>query len=185
MRLLAWAAGLISAAVIACASAHPAPAPAPAAPANQTEDDDDAGPDEPAQNASAPPVVVDMPERTRAPSTASYEQALSTPEPLNVNDDRMHLTDGQLTGPVRGVLSGCGVPARARITIKTVVQNGRAIGVTVTVRFDKPKSAKPPSKAAAKKEAKAATKLVACVDRAVRQIVWVPSRRRDSFTTEL
>ena len=115
---------------------------------------------------------------------------MSTPEPLNVNDDRLHLTDAQLTSPLRSVLNGCPSPGRAKITIKTVVQDGRAIGVTVLVRFETPKPAKqpavqprPPSKAVLKKQAKAAAKVTACVDRAVRAIVWPPSRRRDSFTT--
>ncbi len=178
--------------LVACASKPAAPAAPPTASA-ESDDQDDAGPDEPEQTPDASaPIVVDMPERTRPPSTASYEQALSTPEPLNVNDDRMHLTDGQLTGPVRSVLNGCPVPARAKITIKIVVQQGRAIGVTVLVRIDKPKPPakppkkppKPPSKAAAKKEAKAIARTTTCVDTAVRAIVWPPSRRRDSFTTE-
>ncbi len=183
---------LIGAMVAACAS-KPVAAPAPPASSAESDDQDDAGPDEPEQSPDASaPILVDMPERTRAPSTASYEQALSTPEPLNVNDDGLHLTDAQLTGPVRSVLNGCPVPPRAKITIKTVVLQGRAIGVTVLVRIDKPKPPakppkkppKPPSKAAAKKEAKAIAKATACVDTAVRAVVWPPSRRRDSFTTE-
>ena len=38
-------------------------------------------------------VAVDTPERSRAPSTATYEQAMATPESLDVHDDRPHLTD--------------------------------------------------------------------------------------------
>lgn len=101
-----------------------------------------------------------------------------------MHDESVHLTDGQLTGPMRGVLTGCRVPSRARVTIATAVQNGRAIGVTVTVRFERPKSTKPPPRAVLKAEAKATTKIIACVDRAVRAVTWPPSRRRDSFTTE-
>ena len=70
------------------------------------------------------------------------------------------------------------VPPNARVTIKTAVQKGRAIGATVTVRFERPKSAKPLSKAAAKAELKRSTAIVACVDRAVRVLVWPPSSRR-------
>ncbi len=55
---------------------------------------------------------------------------MPTPERLDVHDERVHLTDGQLTGPMRGVLNGCRVPSNARVTIKTAVQRGRAIGVT-------------------------------------------------------
>lgn len=118
------------------------------------------------------------------PSTRSYNEALSTPESLDVHDERVHLTDGQLTGPMRGVLTSCRVSSNARVTIRTAVQYGRAIGVTVDVRFSRPKSAKPPSKATVKAEAKAAAKIIACVDRTVRAVVWPPSRRRDAFTTE-
>lgn len=129
-------------------------------------------------------VSIDAPERSLPPSTKSYEEALSTPERLDVHDERVHLTDAQLTGPIRGVLSGCRVPSNARVTIKTAVQYGRATGVTVHVRFERPKSSKPPPRAVVKSEAKTAAKIIACADRAVRAVVWPPSSRRDSFTTE-
>ena len=80
----------------------------------------------------APVASVDAPERSAPPSTRSYEEALSTPESLDVHDERVHLTDAQLTGPMRGVLTGCRVSSNARVTIRTAVQNGRAIGVTIT-----------------------------------------------------
>lgn len=190
-----WTAWLVGAGLVACASAPPAP---PAAAPTEEHEEHDAEAAEPSLDASAT-AVVDSPERSRPPSTATYEEALSTPEALDVHDDRVHLTDAQLTGPMRGVLNGCRVPPNARVTIKTAVQNGRAIGVTVSVRFDrpkstqKPKSKKPRSKAAmkaeqaalkAEAEAKASAKIAECADRAVRAIVWPPSRRRDSFTTE-
>jgi hypothetical protein len=164
--------------LVACASAPPPPA-APAA------DEHEAAAEEP----EAPSVAVvaggvDAPERSAPPSTRTYDEALSTPEKLDVHDDRVHLTDAQLTGPMRGVLTGCRVPPSARVTIKTAVQNGRAIGVTVNVRFDRPKPKRPPSRAAVKAEAKVVAKLVACADRAVRAVVWPPSGRRDSFTTD-
>lgn len=148
-------------------------------------DDHDAPLDE---SDAAPPVEVtglDSPERALPPSTKSYDEALSTPESLDVHDERVHLTDAQLTGPIRGVLNGCRAPSNARVTVKTAVQSGRAIGVTVNVRFERPKSAKrPPSRTQLKAEAKLTTKIVACVDRAVRAVVWPPSSRRDSFTTD-
>lgn len=130
--------------------------------------------------ASAPPVVIEHPELTRAPSSATYDEALSTPEPVDVNDERMHLTDTQLTSPMNNVLRGCPVPSNAKLTIKTAVQHGRAIGVTVDVHFDEAKNAKRPSRAALK----AASKISQCVEHNVRETVWPPNRRRDSFTME-
>jgi hypothetical protein len=182
-------AALLGAILVACGSAPPpapaapaAPAPlaTPAAPAPTKSEQQDVAPDGP----SSAPVAAEAPERSALPSTARYEDALSKPEQLDVRDDRVHLTDGQLIGPIRGVLTGCPVSSNARVTIKTAVQHGRAIGVTVTVRFERPKSAKHQSRAAAKAEAKTARKIVACVDRNVRAVVWPPSSRRDSFTTE-
>ena len=165
--------------LVACASAPPPP------PVVEVPEDHELPADETAPAASV--VSVDAPERSAPFSTKSYDEALSTPERLDVNDDRVHLTDAQLTGPMRSVLTSCRLAPTARLTIKTAVQNGRAIGVTVTVRFDKPKSSakpRPPSRAAARAEAKASAKIVACVDRAVRGVTWPPSGRRDSFTTE-
>jgi hypothetical protein len=185
----AWLAAALSVAC-ACASAPPPPPPpAAAVPAEEQDDDsalDDAGPDAAAVASSAPAASFDAPERSAPPSTKSYEEAMSTPEPIKIDDDRVHLTDGQLHGPMRSVTYGCKVPANAHLTIKTAVQLGRAIGVTVTVTYKRPKSYKPPKPGskAAKAEAKRTAKLVACVDTAVRAIVWPPSPRRDSFTTE-
>jgi hypothetical protein len=150
-----------------------------------TTEDHDAPLEEPAPAAPVEVTGVDAPERSVPPSTKSYDDALSTPESLDVHDERVHLTDAQLTGPIRGVLTGCRVPSNARVTVRTAVQSGRAIGVTVSVRYERPKSAKkPPSRGLLKAEAKLTTKIVACVDRAVRVVVWPPSSRRDSFTTD-
>jgi hypothetical protein len=165
---LAWSA-------LACGGAPPAvtsSAPADGPP-------DAAAPAEP----EAPLVTAPPPESTRAPSTASFEQATAAPESVDVNDDHLHLTDAQLTGPMRGVLDRCAVPRNAKVTIKTAVYNGRAIGVTVAVVVDKPKSKKRPTKAAAIAEAKMKDRIVTCADHAVRAVTWPPSRRRDSFTT--
>ncbi|MBX3188958.1 MAG: hypothetical protein KF819_18200 [Labilithrix sp.] len=174
-RLLATF-GAALASLAACASPPPPPhAPAPAA--------EEAEPEEPEHHVES--VHVEATERARPASSATYEEALSTPEQLDVHDDRVHLTDGQLTGPMRSVLTGCRVPPNARITIKTAVQNGRAIGVSIDVRFESSsRSARPPSRAAKAAQAKMAAKIVTCVDRNVRAVVWPPSRRRDSFTTE-
>ena len=191
MRRAVFAAWLLGVALVALAAlaACASTAPHPAAVAqDDSDDDDDAA--VPLHDAGPEPVYaatpMDTPERSRPPSTATYEQATSKPELLDVNDDHAHLTDGQLMGPMRGgAYNGCRVPGNAKVTIKTAVQLGRAIGVTVTVRFVKPKGARPPSQKKAQKEAKAAAKIAACVDHNVRDIVWPPSRRRDSFTTEL
>lgn len=139
-------------------------------------------------------VTIETEERSRPPSTASYEQALATPERLDPNDERPHLTDSQLRAPMHGVLVHCRIPSNAKVTIKTAVQNGRAIGVTVDVRFEHKKTSPPPKKLspaaqkraakAAEREAKAKKKLAACIDHVVRMAVWPPSNRRDSFTTE-
>ena len=170
---------LVAASFVACGSTPPPP---PQPPPADLPDDREAVADE----APAAPAVVSVgaPERSLPPSTKSYDEALSTPESLDVHDESVHLTDAQLTGPMRGVLSACRISSRAKITISTAVQNGRAIGVTVNVRFDRPKTTKPPPRAVLKAEAKTAAKIVTCLDRAVRAVSWPPSRRRDSFTTE-
>ena len=51
-------------------------------------------PDEPPSVPTA--ASVDAPERSVPPSTMSYDEALSTPERLDVNDERVHLTDAQV-----------------------------------------------------------------------------------------
>lgn len=167
-----------------CASsaAHAPPTP----PAPVQEEPPDAPEEEPPSSTAA---AVDAPERTRPPSTASYEQAMSKPEPVDTEDHRVQLTDAQLRGPMNGVLNGCRVPGNARVTIKTAVQFGRAIGVTVDVRFEHPvtpgkRLSRSAAAATARSEAKTKKKVVSCVDHAVREVVWPPSNRRDSFTTE-
>ena len=179
LRLLArlFAACSTGSLILACAGAAPPPVAA-----HDVEDEHDAGAIEEA--APAETIAVDTPERSRPPSTASYEEAMSKPESLDVNDDHLHLSDIQLTNPMRGVANGCRLPSKVKVTIKTAVQLGRAIGVTVDARFIKPKSRKP-SKPPTRAEAKALAKISACIDRNVRAVVWPPSRRRDSFTMEL
>ena len=130
----------------------------------------------------APLPTADSADRSRP---RSYDEALSTPEPVEIEDPHPHLTDVQLSSPIRGALTGCHVPRNAKVTIKTAVQFGRAIGVTVDVRIEKPKSAKRPKPAAVKAEQKAVVKIATCVDHNVRAVAWPPNRRRDSFTTEL
>ena len=170
----------------ACASAPPPPPPKEP-PAAELEPAKEEAPAEPSA------AAVDAPERSRPPSTATYDQAMAEPESLDVKDNRPHLTDDQLRGPMRNIISACPVPKNAKVTIRTAVQSGRAIGVSVDVRFEVPY--KPPPKRmtkwqakqaalAAQREAKAKKKIADCVDHAVRAVVWPPSGRRDSFTTE-
>ena len=141
-------------------------------------------PEPPAEDpAPATTTTATIPTNTEPASTATYEEALSTPEPL-VNDGRAQLTDAQLTAPMKGIINGCRLPTNAHVTIKTAVQNGRAIGVTVTVRIDRPKTKRPPPRSQVKADAKLSTKITGCLDKAVREQSWPPSKRRDSFTTE-
>lgn len=185
----------MSAAISACASAPQAPRAAPRSDDHDHDLRDDEGESD-AGDAGAPIDWSTVPyssEPSGPRSTASYDEALSTAEAVRIDDDRPQLTDGQLAGPMRGVLRVCRVPPRAKLTIKAVVKDGRAIGVTVTVRIDAPKplTRRPSRKAlramraAAKADAKVAAKLEACADEAVRAMSWPPSPRRDSFTTEL
>ncbi len=157
---------------VACGSSHPPP---------PHVDMPDAEP--------APPLpVVDAgrPAATRPPlpPNATYEEALDEPEDLNVQDTRAHLTDLQLTNPMRDVLGKCRVPRNAKVTIKVAVRETRAIGVTVLVKFDHGPSPRPLSPAAVKYETKAATRIAECADKTTRSLAWPPSLRRDSFTTE-
>ncbi len=120
-----------------------------------------------------------------------------------MHDDRAHLTDTQLREPMRSVMAACRIPGNAKVTVKTAIQNGHAIGVTVLVHFDKPPPSpkpkappkpkkgsrpkgrkKPPIDTEAQAEAKATAKIVTCVEKAVRGATWPESPRRDSLVTE-
>jgi hypothetical protein len=180
VRRRAWIACACVATLLACAACASKPPPPPAHVAEEHEEPD-AGPED---TGPPPTVTIDMPERSRPPSTASYEEAMSVPENLDVRDDRAHLTDAQLLGPMRTVMNGCPTPRNAKVTIKAAVQAGRAIGVTVHVKFDRGKAKRPPPPSALKWEAKTSARIVKCVDKAVRDVVWPPSGRGASFTTE-
>jgi hypothetical protein len=178
LRAALAAAGVAGVLVIACGGAKPSSDP-PRTPEVADADIDAATP---VASLSAPlPEAV---EPSRPPSTASYEEATATPEAIGLGDGRAQLTDSQLRGPMNNVINACKVPRNAKVTVKTAVQDGRAIGVTVDVRLERPKSKKPPTRAALKAEAKLSAKIVACVDKAVRAQTWPPSHRRDSIVTE-
>ncbi len=115
------------------------------------------------------------------PSTASYEEAIREPEPTGARDERIQLTDAQITGPMNGVLARCSVPSNAKVTIKTAVRDGRAIGVTVSVAFEHKARSVP--QATLRYEAGLSRKIVACADKSVRALAWPPSKRRDTFTS--
>ncbi len=175
VRPASWLGWLVGALVASCGSHPPAPPAAPEeAPHAHAEED---------ASADWANAVINAPIPPKPTSTSSYEDALSKPEPIDVNDERVQLTDGQLTGPMRGVLAGCRVPSNVRVTIKTAVQNGRAIGVTIGVAFEHPKTMKHITSTTARYETKLSAKIVTCADRAVRNVTWPPSKRRDSFTT--
>src|SRR5215831_4350934 len=138
MRVRDWLAAIaFVTALVACGSAPP---PAPAAPPPLVA----AEPEEPevavaADEPPPPPIATtDAADRAHPRSTASYDEAPSSPELVDIEDDHPHLTDVQLWSPIRGALIGCHVPRNAKVTNKTAVQYGRAIGVTVDVRLDKP-----------------------------------------------
>ena len=175
VRSAPWFGWLVGALVASCGS-HPPPPPSAPEEAPKVHAEEDA-------SADWANAVVNAPIPPKPASSASYEEALSTPEPIDVNDERVQLTDGQLTGPMRGVLAGCRVPSNAKVTIRTAVQNGRAIGVTIGVAFEHPKSMKRITSTTARYEAKLSAKIVTCADKAVRNVTWPPSKRRDSFTT--
>lgn len=174
--------------LVACASAPPPPAaPAPSPPSSPSPSPSPPAETEHDEEPPAPlAAAIGAPDAGAAPpSTATFEQATAAPEPVGLDDNRVHLTDNQLTEPMRGVLARCRVPANARVTIKTAIQYGRAIGVSVLVELPRPpKLAKPvrPSRRA-KAQAKTVARVTACADQAVRALSWPPSRRRDAFTT--
>ena len=187
---------LLGCLAVACASAPPPPPAAPAAeeapPPEPKEHVDPAEEHDDAADAEVGPAAAGP--TKPPPSTASFEEATSVAEEVTLGDDRLQLTDNQLNEPMRGVLRSCRVPPNVHVTIKTAVQFGRAIGVTVHVEMPKPprpqKKTKRLSKQAAKAEAaqakaraKTAARITTCADHAVRALSWPPSRRRDAFTT--
>ncbi|MBX3226537.1 MAG: hypothetical protein KIT84_32250 [Labilithrix sp.] len=195
-RAWAWIGATVLACAVACATtpppAPPLAEPAPPEDAGVEEHDGEAhAEEEEEEDASAPPEeftnLMPVDAGLLPPvSKLSYEQATATPEPLSDRDDHLHLTDVQLMEPMRGVPSHCRVPAKAKVTVKAAIREGRAIGVTVRVVMPKTKKPKKPTKAqkdAAKARAKSVAALVTCVDRTVRGLTWPPSRRRDTITT--
>jgi hypothetical protein len=206
-RLAACIAPIACVAGVACAASAPSPE-LPSVPVVSAQED--AGVPDVVE--ASPTLELTPPEARRAPvvalpPNATYEQALAVPEALNAQDERAHLTDAQLTAPMRNVPGGCAIPRKGKVTVKVAVQQGHAIGVTVIVSLFKPEVAKVEAapkrlsakaakerarlekeRAKAEKErVKAEAKLIArvteCFDTAVRALQWAPNARRDSFTT--
>jgi hypothetical protein len=98
---------------------------------------------------------------------ASYDDALNQGSELSMNGGGgPDLTNAQLHGPMASgaFLGACGAPNDMKVTVKTAVKNGRAVGVSVYTN--------PPNAGVA-----------ACVDRHVRSLSWPSSPKLDSFTT--
>src|SRR5688572_5444623 len=95
--LYAMSIATVTVALVACGSSPPPP------PATPPPEEPEPPPEEPAPAPTTTTTIQGT--DSRPPSTASYEEALSVPEPLDVKDDRAHLTDAQLTAPMRGVLT--------------------------------------------------------------------------------
>jgi len=102
----------------------------------------------------------------------SYEQAMDAVASVSSleqvdeygNTTSSELTNAQLSAPMGGVLTGCGVPDDMQLTISVAVKLGRAVGVTVETN--------PPD-----------SNVAACVDRAVRKLRWPTSPKLDSLVT--
>lgn len=98
---------------------------------------------------------------------ASYDDALNQGSEISMNGGGgPDLTNAELHGPMANgsFVSACGAPGDMKVTVRTAVKNGRAVGVSVTTN--------PPNAGVA-----------ACVDRHVRGLQWKSSPKLDSFTT--
>lgn len=96
----------------------------------------------------------------------SFEDAWShASQQYNPSGHAADLTADQLAKPFAGgaFLNVCGAPEDMSVTIKAAVQNGRAIGVTVTTS--------PPN-----------SHVAACVDAAVRRMPFPPNPNLDAVT---
>ncbi len=132
--------------------------------------------------ADAPPPAAQAPEPAPRPAPTreppalgqgpahstgtSYEEALAVPEDMSAVAGERALTDAELSQPMRNptFLADCRAQDALKLMVQVVVRDGAAVGATVRTVPDDPK-------------------LAECVDRAVRGLAWVPSKRRDSLTT--
>ncbi len=96
----------------------------------------------------------------------SFEDAWShAGQQYNPGGHAADLTADQLARPFAGgaFLNACGAPEDMSVTIKAAVQNGRAVGVTVTTS--------PPN-----------SRIAACIDAAVRRLPFPPNPNLDAVT---
>jgi hypothetical protein len=96
----------------------------------------------------------------------SYDDALAEPEDLTSLAGEPELSDVELSSPMRDapILATCGAPDTMKLTLRVVVRDGKAVGVTVRTDPDD-------------------ATIAECVDKAVRELSWATSKHRDSFTT--
>jgi hypothetical protein len=96
----------------------------------------------------------------------SYEDALSIPEDLEAVKNEPELSDAELAGPLRNAafVSDCGAPDSMKVTVRIAIRDGKALGAAV--------ACDPENREVAE-----------CIDRAVRDLTWPPSRKRFSVTT--
>ena len=96
----------------------------------------------------------------------SFEDAWShAGQQYNPGGHAADLTADQLARPFAGgaFLNACGAPEDMGVTIKAAVQNGRAVGVTVTTSPPNPR-------------------IAACIDAAVRRLPFPPNPNLDAVT---
>ena len=147
-NMTVWACALLVAGSVACgADAPPPPRPPPT----------------PVPTPAAPQEPADGPGHSTG---TSYDDALSVPEDMESVAGERELTNAELAQPMRSpaFLSACGTPDTMKVTIRVVIRDGAAIGVTVrTVPDD--------------------ATVAECIDKGVRGLAWPPTKRRDSMTT--
>ncbi len=96
----------------------------------------------------------------------SYEEALQIPEDVFATRGAKDLSDAELSGPMRNgtFLHACEAPDSMKVTVRVAVRDGKAQGVTVgTSPVD--------------------ATVAACIDKAVRELSWPVSPKRNTFTT--
>jgi len=94
----------------------------------------------------------------------SYEAALNKGQELNMGGGGGNLSKAQLEGPLKSgaIITACGTPGDTKVNIGVAVQNGRAVGVTVTTT---------PHNGG----------VSSCIDRQVRGLSWPPIQNLESF----
>lgn len=96
----------------------------------------------------------------------SYEDALAEPEDMGALRGEKELSNTELSAPMQSgaFLATCNAPDAMKVTVKVAVRDGRVMGVTVVTDPDD-------------------TQVAECVDKAVREIPFPQSKRRDSIIT--